>query len=131
MPVCVKRNSIKSENLTDGRVISADMGGTEYNLPVYNVFVFRKEIPIILFFLANGFEYTMTFLGVDNVITFLSNVDEMDNERYIYFQISSKLFIRVEKEIFLKYPYVQNIVGSFLEVCTNRIGIEDLHDKNI
>lgn len=133
MPIAVKRNSLRTENFVKSSTPKADIHGTEFLLPVYNVFVFKKEIPIILFFAANGIDWALSFLGVDNVMRFVDDVpaDTEDDPRFIYFQISSKLFIEVRKELFLKYPYIQGIVGMFLEVCTNRFTLEDLSNKNI
>lgn len=131
MPIAVKRNSIKTENFTKTVINKTDDNGTEYLLPVYNVFVFKKEIPIILFFVANGLDWALSFLGVDTVIKFIEDTDNIDEEKNIYFQVSSKLFIEVNKELFLKYPYIQGIVGMFLEVCTNRFTLKDMYNKEI
>lgn len=129
MPIAVKRNSIKTENFTKTAISKTDDNGTEYLLPVYNVFVFKKEIPIILFFVANGLDWALSFLGVDTIIKFIEDTNHIDEEKNIYFEISSKLFIEVNKELFLKYPYIQGIVGMFLEVCTNRFTLKDMYNK--
>ena len=131
MPIAVKRGSIRTEDLVKSELSKKDVCGTEFLLPIYNVFVFKKEIPIILFFAANGLDYALSFLGVDNVLKFIENIDNMDNDNYLYFQISSKLFIEVNKQIFLKYPYIQGMVGMFLHVCTNRFTLQDLNNKDI
>jgi hypothetical protein len=129
MPVAVKRTSIHAENLTKGITEKQDVNGTEFLLPVYNVFVFKKEIPIILFYAANGLDWAMSYLGVDEIIHFVENLDNMDDEKNLYFQISSKCFIEVNKELFLKYTYVQGIVGMFLHVSTNRFTIEEMYNR--
>jgi hypothetical protein len=131
MPIAVKRGSIRTEDLVKSELSKKDVCGTEFLLPIYNVFVFKKEIPIILFFAANGLDYALSFLGVDNILKFIENIDNMDNDNYLYFQISSKLFIEVNKQIFLKYPYIQGMVGMFLHVCTNRFTLQDLNNKDI
>lgn len=131
MPIAVKRNSITAENLTKGTAVKEDVTGTTYNLPVYNVFVFKKEIPIILFYAANGLQWGLSFLGLDEVIHFYPNLDNADYKKNIYFQISSKCFIEVNKELFLKYPFVQSVVGSLLFVTTNRMSVDDLYNKKL
>lgn len=131
MPIAVKRNSIKTENVIQGSVEKKDINGTEYLLPVYNVFVFKKEIPIILFYVANGLEWAMSYLGVDEIIHFVEFLDYADYEKNLYFQISSKCYIEVNKELFLKYPYIQGIVGMFLHVSTNRFTVDDLYNTDI
>lgn len=131
MPIAVKRNAIRAENIIKNVSSKVDIIGNEFLLPVYNVFVFKKEIPIILFYAANGMDWALSYLGVHNVIDFVEDIDNPDHNKYLYFQISSKCYIRVYKELFLKYPYVQSIVGGLLHVCTNRITIDDLNNKNI
>lgn len=119
MPICVKRHGIEIESM-DAKI---------YTLPYYTVFVFRKEIPILLFYLAHGIDYTMSYLNVNNVIEF---IDEMPPEgyksdpEYIYFGLSSKCFMKVDRKMFDEYPYIQSIVGGFMNICTTRITVSGL-----
>lgn len=138
MPIGVKRTSLRNENivkssspknLVKNEIAAKDINGTEFLLPVYSVYVFKKEIPIILFYGANGLDWALSYLGVDNVLRFKENLNDVNNDRYLYFQISSKCFIEVEKSLFIKYPYIQGMVGMFLFVCTNRTTIDDLYNK--
>ena len=129
MPIAVKRNSIKVEDFVKSSTNKTDVHGTEYLLPVYNVFVFKKEIPSILFYAANGMTWALTYLGVNNIMEFVE--EYVYDEKSLYFQISSKCYLKVNKELFLKYPYVQSIVGGLLHVSTNRLTIDDLNNKNI
>ena len=62
MPIAVKRNSLKTDAFTQNTTEVKDTNGTEFLLPVYNVFVFKKEIPIMLFYLANGYDWGMYIL---------------------------------------------------------------------
>lgn len=138
MPVAVKRNvvnatEISQNNLTNEKlkrsgITAQDTEGREYTLPVYYVFVFKKEIPIILFYLSKGIKYTLDFLDVSNIVSFLPVLPEEKDPDMIYFQLSSKCFMEINREMFNKYPYVQSIVGAFLTVCTNRVTIEQLND---
>lgn len=131
MPIAVKRDSIVTENLSKSVTNGKDVQGAEYTLPIYSVFVFKKEIPIILFYAANGLQWGLSFLGVDEVIKFVPDIDNADHEHNLYFQISSKCFISVDKEIFIKYTFVQSIVGALLSVTTNRMSVDDLYNKEI
>lgn len=139
MPVSVKRNpsSISTMGSLGSKYISKSSTektcdtGMEFKIPVYNVFVFRKEIPIILFYMANGLDWALGYLGVNDIIKFIKDLNNIDNEKNLYFQISTKCHIEVNKDLFLKYPYIQSIVGGLLHVCTNRTSIQDLHDKKI
>lgn len=120
MPIAVKRNVIEAE----------DIHGCKYMLPCYYVFVFRKEIPIILFYLSKGIKYTLDYLNVIDVLSFVDKLPNSDNlnDGNLYFQLSGKCYIKVDKEMFNKYPYIQSVVGAFCTVCTNRVTIEQLDD---
>lgn len=129
MPIAVKRASISAENFVRSSAHAEDVRGVNYLLPVYNVFVFKKEIPIILFYAANGMQWGLSYLGLDEVIHFVPDVENADYEKNLYFAISSKCYIEVNKELFLLHPYVQSIVGSLLHVSTNRMSVEDMYSR--
>ena len=129
MPIAVKRASISAENFVRSSAHAEDVHGMSYLLPVYNVFVFKKEIPIILFYAANGMQWGLSYLGLDEVIHFVPDVENADYEKNLYFAISSKCYIEVNKELFLLHPYVQSIVGSLLHVSTNRMSVEDMYSR--
>lgn len=120
MPIAVKRNIIEAE----------DIHGCTYSLPCYYVFVFRKEIPIILFYLSKGIKYTLDYLNVNDVISFVEKLPSDQNELNdnLFFQLSAKCYLQVDKAMFKKYPYIQSVVGAFCTVCTNRVSIEQLDD---
>ena len=110
---------------------ACDTDGRTYNLPVYYVYMFKKEVPAILFYLSRGIHYTLLFLGVHNVIRFIPDLPENLDPDNIYFQISSKCYIEANRELFNKYPYIQSIVGGFLTVCTNRCTIDQLDEPDV
>ena len=120
MPIAVKRNIIDAE----------DINGNQYTLPCYNVFVFNKEIPIILLYLSKGLDYAINYLNVLNVVEFLDKLpnDAALDQRHLYFQLSNKCFIKVYKKVFNKYPFIQSVVGAFCTICSNRVSIEQLND---
>lgn len=120
MPIALKRNTEEAK----------DINGVDYALPYYNVYVFRKEIPVILFYLAHGLDYTMHYLDIYEVIKFIDKLpsDAEEDEEFIYFQLSSKCYLRVYRDLFNKYPYIQAMVGSFCHVCTNRTTLHQLNN---
>ena len=137
MPIACKRNVeevraiMEEAGIGHGKntVEVQDLYGNEYSLPSYYVFVFRKEIPIILFYLSKGIQYTLDYLNVSNVIKFISKLpSEVDYQNSLYFQLSSKCILEVDKKMFEKYPYIQSVVGGFCTVCTNRVTVEQLDD---
>ena len=100
MPVAVKRhiieddevltNNLTTEELRSDGIESVDVVGNHYKLPVYYIFVLRKELPVILFYLSRGIKYTLDFLGVSNVISFVSKLPNELEDDMIYFQLSGK-----------------------------------------
>ena len=120
MPVAVKRNTIDCTDIND----------KVYKLPAYYVYVFKKEIPIILFYLAHGIDFTMSYLDLIHVIDFVEELPTDANklENNLYFTLSSRCYLQVNKEMFENTVYVQSIVGAFCTVCTNRVTIESLND---
>lgn len=138
MPIAIKRGIIESnavDNFTDeslmtGNINTTDDNGNMYSLPVYNVFVFKKEIPVILFYLKDGFDNAMDFLGVSGAIRLVPKIPNHD-ENMIYFQISTKCYLEVDKKLMNKYPYLQSIVGGILHVSSNRNTIQSFDDPKI
>ena len=139
MPIAVRRHTVEVSEIDQNSVVNEKMKkngvevhteGKEHILPVYHVFIFKKEVPILLFYLSKGIDWTLDFLGVSGIIDFKESISYYDPEK-IYFQISSKCFLEVNRELFDKYPYIQSIVGGFLHVCTNRVTIDQLDDPDI
>ena len=87
MPIAIKRNvidatEIAQNNITDEKlqqqgITTHDSEGSEYRLPVYYVFVFKKEIPTILFYLSKGLDCALEFLSVTNIITFIEKLPDI------------------------------------------------------
>lgn len=144
MPIAVKRrpllvpevnlNSIVTERLKKNGVDIYE-NGKLYTLPVYYVFVFKKEVPIILFYMSKGVDWTLDFLGVSGVIRFVEKIDpsvfNTEEPDKIYFQISSRCFLECDREMFNNNIYIQSIVGGFMQICTNRVTIDQLEDNEL
>ena len=141
MPIAVKRGiveerAVTNNNFTDEEVDTStgeftDVNGLHYTLPFYNVFVFKKEIPIILFYLKDGFTNAMDFLGVSGAINLVEKIprDEKDN---IYFEISrNRCYLEVNRTLFNKHAYLQSIVGGILHVSTVRNTIESFEKPDV
>lgn len=102
--------------------------GTSHTAPTYTIGIFRKDADIMMFYLAKiGVVKTLEYFYVDKIMSFESSEDSSDD--YIYFGISSKMFLRVNKYFFKKYSYVKTITFMFLNVMTNRMTFEHLQDK--
>ena len=120
--------------LTVKRVVRecTDITGQKYSCPMYNTFIFKKEMPIMSFIAANGLEYGLQNLMVVPALQFVDTVPEgaeTDTEsEWIYFQISTKAFIRVHRKLFNKYQYLQSVVAGLLEILTSRFTLDQLND---
>lgn len=120
MPVTVKRSTSSY----------ADIDGNEHEAPVYTVYIFRKEVDILLLYFSKfGVSRTLEAFGVHTVMGFTEKPN--DPERNIYFPISSKVFLGVDRYFFEKFQYVQSVAMMILrkDVVSNRLNIEDLEDK--
>lgn len=119
MPITIKRVG----------VIHEDTDGTRHMLPCFRTFVFRRETDILLFVVANfGIEYALIYLGVNNIIQFVPSIEIQDPD-CLYFQVSGKCFLEVNRKMFEKYQYVQSIVGGMLEILTNRFDLSMIKDR--
>ena len=122
MPFAVKRFTI---NVTDTE-------GTDYVLPYYTIQLFYKDIEVMLMYATRGLNYALQF-ALDTpylVMDFVTEVKENDLEN-IYFPISATLFLRVNRELFEGFTYVQSVVGGILQITTNRLTIDKLDDTEI
>lgn len=119
MPVTIKR--VPKE--------FTDTDGETYAAPTYVTYIFRKEMVIILFYFAKiGVKKTLEYFSVNSIMNFTS--EESDKENNIYFAISSKVFLGVNRKFFQKYQYVQSIVFMILSICTNRVTLDNLDNKD-
>ena len=142
MPVKLKRGAIEKDEVMTSEfhdlllssvdsVETYDVVGKTYVLPMYFIYVLKKEIPFMLFYLSKGARFALDFLGVSNVISFIDKLPKQMEPDTIYFQLSSRCYLKVIKSIFLKYQYVQAIVGGFCYVTTNRVTLEQLEDPKV
>lgn len=121
MPICIKRHVVDVED-TDGHV---------YQVPSYYVFVFKKEINVLLFYLAKGLYEALDMLEVIGVVDFLEEMPAKPKPDKIYFSLSSKCFIEVDRKMFKEYSYIMSIVGMFYEMTSSRITLSQLKDPKL
>ena len=120
MPIVIKRVPCVHE----------DINGVGYMMPLYRTFVFHRETDIMLFVVSNfGIEYGLMYLKVHNVIKLVASLDEQ-NDNCIYFQVSSKCYLEVNRQMFLNWQYVQSIVAGLLEILTNRFDLSQIDNRD-
>lgn len=110
-----------------------DMEGDKYELPVYTVTVFRKDILAILFYVSRGMRWALDFFGLSHVITFDETHDDdtAEPDKYVYFKISSKLYIKCLKSLFIKHNFIQSVVGGILSASSNRMTKENIETPEV
>ena len=106
-----------------------DTDGNEYTVALYHLNMFKKKRDIMSFYFAKmGVTDALVFWNVATIIKFVEQ-PIMTDLYSIYFKISSKLFIRVNRAMFMKYDYVKSIVGMILAICSNRVTKDILYKK--
>lgn len=116
MPNIMKRYTVEEK----------DINGKVYKLPLYKIVVFKKEIEVLAFYAVNGLSYALSYFCVQSIIDVTTTTDNPD--MFIYFPISSKVFLAVYKDLFDKYQYVQGIVAMILSMTTNRFTLDDVNN---
>ena len=103
--------------------------GESYTAPIYTIAVFRKDMDVLIFYLAKmGIKETLEYYSVDKIMRFTETVE--NPEEFIYFTISSKLYLEIDKIFFNKYTYVKSIAFMLLTLMTNRMTMDNLYNKD-
>lgn len=114
--------------LTRKSYVREDVEGVEYKCPVYTTKVFNNNIDILYFYFAKiGVDNTLKYMGVDRFIRLTKSVQDIANNKY--FQISSKLYVEVNSDIFDESDYVKSMVFMILKISSNRVNINNIYDK--
>lgn len=104
--------------------------GEVYKVPAFVIYMFGKPMNILLLYFASmGVSKTLRYFSVDKIISFSDNCED-EPEKYIYFMISKKIYIKVNRYFFKNYTYVQSIVKMIDLITTNRLTFDDLDNKN-
>ena len=120
MPIVIKRVPCVHE----------DVDGNGYMMPLFRTFVFHRETDIMLFVASNfGIEYGLIYMKVDSIIKLVPDLSNR-KDSCIYFQVSSKCYLEVNKELFDKWQYVQGCVAGLLEILTNRFDMSQIDNKD-
>lgn len=129
MPFAIRRKVVEEE----------DIYGQNFQMPMYTIEIFKNDVPIILFWLCKGvnsaLQYAIDYASV--AIDFVEDTgkDESekpkDDRKFIYFQISKTLYMKVRRTLFNDYPYLQSIVGSILYLSTNRLTSDKLDSGDL
>ena len=110
-----------------------DTEGNPYILPYYTIELFKKDVEVMLLFATRGLNYALQFSleSAYVVMQFVDHIDDPDAISYIYFQISTRLFLKVDRSLFERFVYVRSVVGGIMRITTNRLTIDRLDDTDI
>lgn len=121
--------SMMPVNLKMKQYIAKTTYGETFTAPIYTIGVFRKDVDVLIFYLAKiGVKKTLEYYSVDKIMGFTESVENA--EEYIYFSINAKLYLEIDKHFFNKYTYVKSVAFMLLTLMTNRMTMENLYSKD-
>ena len=122
MPVTLSRHMLEFE----------DTKGDTYAAPAYVIKLFKKNIDIFnIYFAKMGVSQTLRYFSTNTIITLKEDLNDIDEDEYLYFKINSSLYVEVVKELFKKYVYVRSIVFMLITTCNNRVKLSSIDHRNI
>lgn len=125
MPVILKINPLMKKSVHAAKSTE----GETFSVPTYTINIFSKDTDILIFYLAKfGLYKTLKYFSVDKVMCFTDGIS--DEENFIHFSISSKLYLKINKHLFMKYQYVKTIAFMLLAIIPNRATFDDLDNKS-
>lgn len=106
-----------------------DIQNKEYIFNYVQITMFEKyEMFLYFFFATMGWSNALEYLDVGKYIKAVREPEYYSD--YTYFRVSNNLYIKV-KTAHLESDYIQNMIGSILEVMSNRIDYDDLENKDM
>lgn len=122
MPVTLSRHMLEFE----------DTKGDTYAAPAYVIKLFKKNIDIFnIYFAKMGVSQTLRYFSTNTIITLKEDLNDIDEDEFLYFKINSSLYVEVVKELFKKYVYVRSIVFMIITTCNNRVKLSSIDHRNI
>lgn len=122
MPVTLSRHTMEFE----------DINGERFAAPIYVVKLFKKDIDIFnIYFAKMGVTQTLRYFSANTIINLREDIDDIDNDEFLYFKINSSLYIEVVKAMFMKYSYVRSLVFMVIATCNNRVKLSNIDNKNV
>ena len=106
-----------------------DINNNEYIFNYVQIAMFEKYEMFLYFYLATmGWANALEYLNVGGYITAVREPDYLPD--HTYFRISNNLYIKVKTQ-HLEIDYIQTMIGSIMEVMSNRIDYDDLENKDM
>ena len=123
MPFAIKRHV---ENITNTR-------GESFKVPRYTLELFKKDVDVMLIYASYaGMDWALQFaLGAPYLVMKFVEEEDVEDEQNMYFRISNKLLLMVNRQMFNNFIYVRSVVGGILYNVTNRLTLDMINDTTV
>ena len=123
MPFAIKRHV---ETIINTR-------GELFKVPRYTLELFKKDVDVMLIYASYaGMNWAMQFaLGAPYLVMKFVEEEDIDDAKNMYFRISNKLLLMVNRQMFDDFIYVRSVVGGILHNTTNRHTMDMVDDTTI
>lgn len=123
MPFSVQRSILRDVQNEDGE---------KFNIPFYSLDLFKKPVPVMLIYATNGMDWALQF-ALESPYMVMDFVKEAvaDDPKYMYFKISTTVYLRVRRDLFKEFTYVQSVVAGILFITSNHTTMKDLNNPNV
>lgn len=104
-----------------------DTEGNEWTCPVFTTRVFKNDIVIMYFYFAKLGIKALNYFMVHQFVSF--SEEKKDTENYIYFQISSGFYLKINREVFRESQYVRSVAFMILAICNTKVNATNINSK--
>lgn len=115
--------------LTRSPTIITDCNGRQHTSYIMTTDMQKKKVNIFAFYFATlGFFKTLKFFEGPKTIFTVVSEDKVDltSKEFTFFQISKKIFLKVQASYLTQSMNVRTVVACILDVCAKKISIDDL-----
>lgn len=128
----VNKNSVVLKSimpifLTRKAFTKKDTEGHEWTCPIFTTRVFKNDIVIMYFYFAKLGVKALNYFMVHQFVSF--SEEKKDTENYIYFQISSGFYLKINREVFKESQYVRSVAFMILSVCNTKVNATNVDSK--
>ena len=115
----------------DKPTVMVDTRGEEHSFTTYYIKIFKRDISVLIFFFCRmGFQTTLRYFLLDKIISIIPPEEEdVNDDTSYYFEVNKNMMMRVDKQFFDKYDYVQAMTGMIRETLTSKVTFSQLESE--